>query len=123
MKYRITVITGIERAGNGASIPLGVRGSAEARCLSYAADKFGGVTLIPHYGNWLDGLGQLVTEAGRTFVTLIDSPLRSNDALPEVHLRYVTEQGVAFARFVRSSFQQSSVILTVEQVHGMFIDS
>lgn len=121
MKYRIKVTTGTEYAG---TTPLSseARDKATADCKAYACNVFGGCTLTYGTGIWRNNAGVIEAEASATLEILADSPLISNDALPSVHLRYVREQAYAFARYVKASFQQQCVVLTVEQVeHCRFV--
>jgi hypothetical protein len=72
----------------------------------YASEKYGGVTAYRHVGSWVDDHGRIVTEHGVTFqvVTDLDS-----------------DSGV-FAVFIRETFNQNSVVLTVEEnVNAQFI--
>ena len=121
MKYCIRVTTGTEYAG---TTPLSseARDRATAACKEYACSIFGGCTLTYGKGIWRNDAGVIVAEVSATYEILADSPLQSNDALPSVHLRYVQDMAYTFARYVKASYQQQCVILTVEQVgHCQFV--
>ena len=103
---RITVQCGIGEDKAGCAIE-----SQRARdCLvaihRFAGDLYGGVTVYRHVGSWVDGNGKLVTEYGITFQVVTDSD----------------SDGSVFAVFIRDTFNQNSVVLTVEEnVNAQFI--
>jgi hypothetical protein len=105
---RITITTGAGFDASGEPIDAGTLATVLAAVRGDLAATFGGYTETDTYGGWVNGKGELVTEAGKRFVILADDVSGRRDP-------------VETAERVREAFGQESVVLEVEAVAGYFV--
>lgn len=106
-KVVYTVGTGINK--HGQSISRSFAAHALSLAKTEAATTFGGFTLRPVEGGWIDGEGKYIAETSAQFEIIV-----SDDKLPFVE---------SFAVYLRLAFEQASVLITVQNIAFEFVES
>ena len=105
-KSRIRVYAGIGFDKHGNGIDQRTKDLAIGDIQAYCSSAFGGCTIYPHVGSWLDN-GETTTESGITVEVLAP--------------RFSNPRGQELAIMVRESLSQKSVVLTIEEVPVRFV--